>query len=236
MLGVNLKAASLRGIYMSYAKADDCGFDKDMFRKEDIIPDCPDQFVGIIKNANDWEDFERRSVTVDYEGVGDVKGRVILILESPHRDEYARDGNGELVAKGPACGCTGCKIRRHFNLITSKKYENYELVLVNVIQYPCSLFRGRAQNGCKIRDKMIRRLLKHRVGGDRVFMADFVSRMVCAMGKCQNLVVINACTMVGAQIIKKQLDRMVPHAAIYATAHHPSIWHESTELHYHERG
>ena len=216
-------------IYMSYAK--DLRFDEQYFREEDtLIPACPDQFVGKIKDSKNWSCFERAEISEDYGGVTEANGRVVLILESPHRDEYERRNN-VLVAQGPACGCTGCKIRRYFNLITKKAYANYELLLLNVIQYPCSLFRSREQQGDRIRDKMIRRLLKC-----NEFMKCFRSRVKLVMGEHDNLVVINACTWVGKKIINKPLSEILPPNASYATAHHPSIWSESTTLEYHQGG
>lgn len=91
---------------------------------------CPDQCVGSI---NDFEShanaFPRRvQVTrkVDFPCV-------ILVMESPHKDEF-------IGGWGPAKGATGAQIRRHFGtIVAGLGGQLSELILVNAIQYQCSL-------------------------------------------------------------------------------------------------
>ncbi len=235
MVEDNCNSEGLFNIFMDYARC--FGFDESFFSNDKtFIPACPDQSVGKIKDFKDWDVFQRRDITESYGGAMGAKGRVVLILESPHRDEYERTRDNLLVAQGPAYGCTGCKIRRYFNLITKKVYEDYELLLVNVIQYPCSLFKRRAQGGGEIRDKMIRRLLRHEEKGEKVFMECLRSRVKLAIDRGQNLLVINACTQVGKQKISKPLSEILPPHANYATADHPSFWCEKTTLKYLQGG
>ena len=52
---------------------------------------CPDQYVGQIKESEDWNEFTRKSVFNDeWEVINIPKGEkiMIMILESPHKDEF----------------------------------------------------------------------------------------------------------------------------------------------------
>ncbi|WII93298.1 hypothetical protein QEO94_00080 [Kingella negevensis] len=64
--------------------------------------------------------------------------KIIVILESPHKDEYKDDRNKPTPAKGK----TGKNIRKYLADIISKldsdKSKNYPIFLINPIQYQCS--------------------------------------------------------------------------------------------------
>lgn len=109
---------------------------------------CPDQYVGSIANFNDTPgDFPFRKPVMRLDNCQSV----VLILESPHKKEFI----GEW---GPAKGSTGTQIRKHIAQIIKDADKQFsglsELILVNAIQYQCSLGMDTRQ----YRDKVFRDL------------------------------------------------------------------------------
>lgn len=136
---------------------------------------CPDQSVGLIKEACAPGEFNRVDIYDGYRGYNNAEGRVILILESPHEREYVYS-SGKWVAVGPAQGCTGCSIRNKFRKIFSGSVsvDRYELILVNAIQYQCSL--GRALNG-KGNFSRIKNLIVQKTLSENAFQEDLAKRI-----------------------------------------------------------
>ena len=96
---------------------------------------CEDQYVGntldIVKCKKIPDNFRQ---AVEERG---AEKCLILILESPHVDEF-RDANNP----GPAKGVTGRNIARYFDRVEGLKLyssKGYGLILMNAIQYQCSL-------------------------------------------------------------------------------------------------
>jgi hypothetical protein len=91
---------------------------------------CPDQSVGLIGDFNaDSDDFPQRKPVARL----DDRRCVVLIMESPHINEFI----GEW---GPAKGKTGKQIRKHITkIVTDPQGCLSELILINAIQYQCSL-------------------------------------------------------------------------------------------------
>lgn len=90
--------------------------------------ECPDQYVGMISDLQAQSRFHRAPVASRPPN----QACVILVLESPHKDEY--EGTRPI---GPANGSTGRNIRRwlpeHVGL------RSFGLILVNPIPFQCSL-------------------------------------------------------------------------------------------------
>lgn len=120
---------------------------------------CPDQYVGLIARFScNSTDFPER-VLVESRPSG-IKC-VIMILESPHIDEFSN-------SLGPAKGQTGRLIRENLLLVNGlSEYNNHGLILMNAVQNQCSLgsstdcyrddvFTAAWQNGAK--EDFIRRL------------------------------------------------------------------------------
>ncbi len=70
------------------------------------------------------------------------EGLLIMVLESPHQDEFDED----LKPKGPAQGTTGENIgrylerqHRHLPHLATVARDRYRLVLMNAVEYQCSL-------------------------------------------------------------------------------------------------
>lgn len=116
------------------------------FKIEDRI--CKDNLVATVKYENKKWKFEEENIlpnerisnfnSVDV-GVKKNK-RIIIILESPHKDEYSKG----IIA--PAMGKTGKNIKDYLLKILDKKIENpkdnekkYDVILMNAIQYQTSL-------------------------------------------------------------------------------------------------
>ena len=92
---------------------------------------CPDQYVGIIGGFDQLsKDFpERKNVSSRPDDIPCL----IMILESPHTDEFI----GEV---GPAKGTTGRLIRSHIQEMDCfSQFQDHGLILMNAIQYQCSL-------------------------------------------------------------------------------------------------
>lgn len=83
-----------------------------------------------------------------------LKQCIILVMESPHVDEFTEiNENSEISfkAEGPANGATGRKIREYLSSVLNQipnleageigenRWDNYGLILMNAIQYQCSL-------------------------------------------------------------------------------------------------
>ncbi|MDU4787622.1 MAG: hypothetical protein E6441_12865 [Clostridium sp.] len=122
-------------------------------RKEDLSKKCPDHKVATIKwNDNKLkfgEDYilkEKRKNSIEEINIKE-KGnnkRIVVILESPHNDEFNDD------ITGPALGVTGKKFEKYFLEIFNdyinksnprilNKDDECEIILMNAIQYKASL-------------------------------------------------------------------------------------------------
>lgn len=90
---------------------------------------CPDQYVGILGGVQGNDFSERRNASCRPPN----RPCAILILESPHTDEFV----GE---PAPAKGNTGQLIRTHIKTMQCfEPYLNYGLILMNAVPYQCSL-------------------------------------------------------------------------------------------------
>ena len=103
---------------------------------------CPDQYVGTLHQLLKQATFPCRLAT-DQRPTGPA---LILILESPHIDEYVDE-------PGPAKGFTGEMIRQHLSAaIDLAGRQAFGLVLMNAIQHQCSL----GSNTAVYRDRVFR--------------------------------------------------------------------------------
>jgi hypothetical protein len=102
--------------------------------------ECPDQFVGRIKVDKSLiflesrvNDFLTRQ-DINYENEIVQNSKIVLILESPHKNEV-------IFPFGPAKGKTGQNIRLLFAEVFKANLPigTYDFYIVNAIQYQCSL-------------------------------------------------------------------------------------------------
>lgn len=208
---------------------------------------CPDQYVGIInieKNGcvSNWnvgwekdsifiKDKTKRQSNSDTLQNEDISVMAI-VLESPHKDEF--DNNQAI---GPAIGTTGNNIEKYLpkeildylargdEKIPSGRYK---VLLINAIQYQCSL--GTYTN--KYRDKIFSKMWKSQnINKENEDKNDFCNRLESHNPK----VVINCCTKgkFKNKEIKKHLRKLVQNKIseycngkniLELRASHPSRW------------
>ncbi|MCP8690414.1 hypothetical protein [Marinobacterium sedimentorum] len=180
---------------------------------------CPDQFVGEVivgagsitspSSNNENTDFAERKNIDSWSRRGSQA--VFLILESPHIDEYV----GEI---GPAKGVTGENIRRLFgeacSLSQYLQENTYPLVLVNAVQYQCSLGHPTKY----FRDRIFAEVWKH--GGKN----DFQERIESMYSEGD--LIINACTTGSEKIKNWELVKFALEeiSLTYVKVEHPSNW------------
>jgi hypothetical protein len=172
--------------------------------KPNIVLRCPDQWVGDVE----WEaagfkylgtakqEFVKRH-NLDTVLSDVPANRLILVLESPHVDEYfCCSGSLELSAIGPANGKTGENIRKYLQVPTREFSssglptlgDRFALILMNAIPYQCSLGRqlgGRNREERKTRDSVFRSCW-------RMAEQDFRARLI--EYSTERTLVVNACT------------------------------------------
>lgn len=179
---------------------------------------CPNQSVGRIGDISKTKSFTREEITK----VSQNTKIVLLILESPHTDEYLQDNSGCWRARGPACGCTGYWIRHHLLTVlqfvnSSIDYTQWELLLVNAVRFQCSLGRNlqQRQNRC-LKEKILRKCLQ-----THVFRKD-LRDMVRDVVDGRTCLVVNACTKQTRGAVTELLLPNVSNGVVECD--HPSSW------------
>ena len=194
---------------------------------------CPDQNVAQIKfdqttSLWTWKQcfitFNQSSrIDIDYSQNNTNRNCILIILESPHFDEYDTITHQ---AKGPAYGTTGKWFEKNFlnilnnsNVVLDKNLI-YDIIFINSVQYQAS--QGMKPLKLLIKDK---NWLSFWHKG---FNADLCKRIRTFN---RNTIIINACTYGG----KKLHDRV--HSVLYCAyqkhigntnnlyqSYHPSTW------------
>lgn len=178
---------------------------------------CPDQYVGIISSFRaDQGDFPVR--LAENERPAGLKC-LIMIIESPHIEEFIGD-------PCPAKGKTGQLIRKWIRKVPGlSAYGGYGLILVNAIQYQCSLG---APTRC-FRDDVFK--AAWREGGEEAFIERL--KGICRNGDA----IANCCT--NGNIKKTELRQLVQAAItkieMRCPVHrrtHPSSWYSEKNRKY----
>ncbi len=182
---------------------------------------CPDQFVGLVKAVRDHpHDFLKRELAgCKPESIG----QVILILESPHNQEFIQP-------RGPAKGSTGRLIRQYLcEVLNGHCVDSWDLYLVNAIQHQCSLGKKTSE----FRDAVFSRAWS--LFGEK----NFIHRLGTLARN--DAIVINACTkassrksgtlrreIVESAVVKalnRQSDIRITHPASWASpANRRAFW------------
>jgi hypothetical protein len=172
---------------------------------------CPDQYFGRVSALARTGCLSERSSTsarpID-------EPCLILILESPHLAEF----KGE---PGPAKGTTGRNIATHIcNVPGLEHFHEHGLILMNAVQYQCSLGFGTE----RFRDRVFTNMW--RAGGRE----NFVSRLIGLHRPTDTLV--NCCTKGKCSSASSELRVLVQLAIQEACPttsvlrrNHPSFWH-----------
>ena len=147
---------------------------------------CPDILAGC--NGNFHFSKEERENVGSSELLTDNYNEyqtIVIVLESPHIKEYSEQNR---FCPTPAVGRTGTNLQRHFNqdIIFKKsktlnKDENYRVILMNTIQYQCSL---------GVTTKIYRDDIWDRLWKEDDIKKDFVNRLKSYNPK----VIFNGCT------------------------------------------
>jgi len=168
---------------------------------------CRDQYVGkisrFIHTNNDFNRTFERPENVDV---------LILILESPHIDEYKG-------SPAPAKGKTGQNIRKYLEEILRNNNINndYEVLIMNAIQYQCSL----GKNTKCYRNEIFINVWENE--GKNNFQ-DRLSKIVQ-----ENDIVINGCTKGNAKselrvLVQQVIENSVQENIDKYRINHPSSW------------
>jgi hypothetical protein len=169
---------------------------------------CPDQYVGdVVWRGSDRgfgfrggppADFAFRE-RLGWRLLGRIPRRLILVLESPHNEEFRLDPESKVLsAIGPACGQTGTNICRHLDGATRgiasprlRVDEEYALILMEAVSYQCSLGATSLVDKAskEVRDQVFRS------AWDAGAREDFVERLRALWNS--DTLVLNCCTIGG---------------------------------------
>ncbi len=212
------------------------------FGKWDTLPGlCRDKYVGKIGNpklnppdspnkwiANGYEDikvFDKSGINISEEfkkqyETQEIKDKktLLLILESPHKDEFDKEDGNDIA---PANGDAGDNIRDYINNVLGD-CSGYNLILMNAIPFQCSL--GDPTN--RFRNKVFNKVWeKDEIGKN--FFKDRLSALLRYFSE-QNLVLVNACTAVGhckvCEAIHSGIKSLKKSKIIYMQTIHPSSY------------
>ena len=180
----------------------DCDY-LDMFQVKHRVSDVWRYIVRIENNDIKVIELEKcpeiDSRFADRSAVETVGSNVILlILESPHKDEYSKNPHNkhELKPKAPAQGSTGTHIKKYLHVVLAKTDlvdGVYHLVIANPVQYMCSLgiFNHQIKARNKIRDDVWKAIWDIQDVNKRFVIRD---EFLVRYGLYNPKVTINACT------------------------------------------
>lgn len=161
---------------------------------------------------------------------------LVLLLESPHRDEF---GASVSVPIAPARGATGEGIDRHMGRLIRTCPQLLQLlqcslpvrvIIANPIPLQTSAYavhRGRLRNWQGLRDRIWSQLWNlEDCGSSPVIQRDFLSRVA----RYNPVAIVNACTHKFRPKVKELLLGNGYDANCLFETHHPSRWHQQTRI------
>ena len=193
---------------------------------------CPDQIVASLQKRDGkfcWSEkittkkqkFFKRIDIVQESNVPD-DNIILLILESPHKDEFAENN-----INGPAFGKTGININKYLKESLNKKAELQKvfpenaickIIIMNAIQYACSL-------GLQL-DVLKNSMLK-KLWSENCIKENFLDRIKTILSatseKEKRMVVINCCTKPIKKSVSLEIENLGIVKKIYE-APHPRSW------------
>ncbi len=190
---------------------------------------CPDQVVGEIVNGV-FSPYPKRAdmVYVDNNNMVSVtnklKNPIVIILESPHKNEYDPITK---MALGPCMGVSGVNLYNDFNnnFSKSKIYNamnslECDVILLNAIQYQCS--EGKPLSGKKNEANKKNRDNNFFICINNKDKNDFVTRLKAI----SPFAIINLCTIgkMGLQQMVENVCRKNNFTKNYTKGIHPSAW------------
>ncbi len=198
---------------------------------------CPDQYVAYFKYNNEWEiDSSKNNILdrgtvgksknldVNYNSINQKDYYILIILESPHYDEYDLTSHKPF---GPACGKTGAMFNKYFADIINqmvkqqhrisvefKQAHTYRIVFMNAVQYQAS--EGRQPID---RDRTDFNWLKLWNSG---FSEDLIRRIKAYPEN--NRVVINLCTLGNNNLRYIVKLKLTNNSIKHHCGYHPCTW------------
>jgi len=187
------------------------------------VSPCPDQHVGIY-NKSGFKYLPSR-INIDYQKslsgalsiVNQLNNPVVIILESPHIEEFK-------VPLGPAKGTTGrlfengihnfhTLIQRSTIYSTISSFFNIDIIFINAVQFQCSLGNKLNKANTIIRDN----------NWIQAFNNGFSQDVVDRIKAINPISVINLCTK-GYLNMQLLLHEVVKVYTPYTFGTHPSTW------------
>lgn len=193
--------------------------------REIITTQCPDQYVGMVGEMMGAPKFPNRDER-PFESRPEGIPCLVMILESPHKYEFSGDE-----AIGPANGSAGSLIRsadcwtKIFGYEDGiLRYSSYGLILMNSIQYQCSL---------GIDTSVYRSEVFGEMWESPLVQNDFIKRLTSYLIHKDD-VVVNCCTGAGAKpplrnrvqdVIQNAIeDKEFTKIPTFLRRAHPSSW------------
>jgi len=153
--------------------------------------------------------------------IDDSDENLILILESPHKDEYVIE-NKKLIPKSPASGDTGKHLYKYFNShvlpilfslgLILEQSKKYNFCIVNPVPYQTSLFH--------INGKGVHKTLRNKIWKKLYPKCSSIFKE--KLNSYEPSIILNGCT----SDLKKELDNEIKKtccAKIFNISH-PSCW------------
>ena len=186
---------------------------------------CEDHFFGTVDTQNKrWiisptshTDYNERC-KIHKQLVAEKLPVLVILLESPHKDEF------ENTPYMPAKGNTGKNLLKYFAArCPSLPASMYKVLLVNVIQYQCSLGVPTKNNRTDIFLSM----------WEKTPIKNSLTRR---LKKCSPAVIINCCTKGGDSNLRVMIQNEIneiqyENIPLFYHASHPSFWKQSTIIH-----
>jgi len=148
--------------------------------------------------------------------------RLIIILESPHKDEFNKLTKAPI---GPANGITGENIRfflayatKNLNVQDFPEQQPFDLILMNAVQHQCSL--GKPPQ--KYRTEVFVKCWDSPIIGERYFVKRLRDYM-----KDSRTVVINSCTASVRDLVDEAISDDVKASNYFRLCHPSSPWWSS---------
>lgn len=205
-----------------------CCVGRHMVSGEIFCKICFDQavgFVGEILKDKIIKDEQRKDIKGLYEA-NPEKRRLILVLESPHKDEFGQDGKSlgpahGVDALGTAYGIIHCLESIIGSLCDG--FQERELILVNAVRFQCSQGLSLRGNGCGFNAKMKEYVVKELLSKE-MFVGDFIKRLENVYRRDSDDVVVNAVGM--NSFISCRVGRIIRRVTgvCGCGVGHPSAW------------
>lgn len=208
--------------------------------KTDIIYNkaCPDICageIGLDNNNKFFFDSDKRSdmsFFYEVETPEENEKTIVIILESPHYDEYK---DGETI--NPAKGMTGKNLADYFDLLINVVISTYSktiikgskcrIILMNSIPFQCSLGKSVNNSNCQ----PVRDLIFDKIWELEDIKKDFIARLESYNPD----VIFNFCTSGDMNLKNKVQERIKEYCSknsknveLY-TGNHPSCWKTKNE-------